>query len=525
MSALEIVTEPLGGSPLAIAALERRTPTTWYAPRPADVSGWRGHVDRIRGSLDPRWLERIRPAAAPSGAAAARLDRCVRDRGVVITTGQQPGLFGGPAYVWFKALTALALADALEAATAVPTAVLFWAATDDADFAEASRATIAVPGGVEQLQLPQAPPSGTPMSQMPLGDIRAFLDVLERGSGSASNAAVLELVRAAYVPTATVGGAFVQLLRGMLEPRGIAVLDASHDALRQAISPLLVRALREAPAVAGAVHSRTAEIAAAGYAAQVTELPKLSLVFARDDDDGTKQRVPVAAAQEIASGRDHASLSPTVLLRPLAERAAVPTAAYVAGPAEIAYFAQASAVAAALDTPMPVAVPRWSGTIVQPHVRRILDRYALAPDDLRDPHAAETELAREALPHRVRQALDGLRHAVSEALDRLPAEPAGVDPVLPPRVIEGHRRGFEQRVDRLERRYVSAAKRRAEAMRNDIATARGALYPHGRRQERVLNLIPLIARHGSILFDEIETAARRHAAVLLGEAVEATARR
>jgi uncharacterized protein YllA (UPF0747 family) len=55
----------------------------------------------------------------------------------VVTTGQQPGLFGGPGYAWLKALSARALADRIEQATGIPAAPVFWAATDDADFDEA----------------------------------------------------------------------------------------------------------------------------------------------------------------------------------------------------------------------------------------------------------------------------------------------------------------------------------------------------------------------------------------------------
>ena len=81
-------------------------------------------------------------------------------------------------YTWSKAVGALALADALEAATGIPTAPVFWAATDDADFLEASSTVIARIGGAERLQQRTVPPAGTPMSLAPLGDVHSELAAL-----------------------------------------------------------------------------------------------------------------------------------------------------------------------------------------------------------------------------------------------------------------------------------------------------------------------------------------------------------
>jgi hypothetical protein len=49
-----------------------------------------------------------------------------------------------------------------------------------------------------------------------------------------------------------------------------------------------------------------------------------------------------------------------------------------------------------------------------------------------------------------------------------------------------------------------------------VATARGALFPLGTRQERALNIIPILARHGGVVIDRMRDAARAHARTLLG---------
>ena len=506
----EVITEPLGGGALARAALEGRAPAGWYVPVPSDAAGWRRHAEAVRGSVAADAVDRLMPAIAPAGPAAERLGRAARG-GILVTTGQQPGLFGGPVYTWTKALSALALADALEEATGLPVAPLFWAATDDADFAEAASTVVALPGGARTLAMEATAPDETPMAEVPLPDLSAQLELLERASGSAAFPPAIDAAREAYRAGETVGSAYVRLLRTLLEPLGIAVLDASHPALAAAARPLLVRALEHGPALDHALAARDRELAAAGHEAQVPLVKGLSLVHAVRG--GARRRVPLRDAAAVAADAG-ARLGATVLLRPVVERALLPTAAYVAGPGEIAYFAQVGPVAETLGAAPPLVVPRWSATIVEPHVARILERLGVTREELAAPDVVETRLARAALPGALRTALDALRASAVQGIDAV--ERAAAALAMNPEVYAGARRQLEARVARLERRHVAAQKRASEAMRLDIATARAALHPEGKRQERALNFLPLLARHGPALLERMRARAREHARALVG---------
>src|SRR5215207_1430448 len=197
-----IRTEPLGGSALARAGMDGSL-DAWYVPRPSSVAAWKGRAESVRGAAHANWLSPLVPAFAATGAAAVRLERVAQGRGVVVTTGQQPGLFGGPIYTWSKALSALALADEIEATTGVPTAPVFWAANDDADFAEASWTAISTPGGAERLSIAAGAAVGRPMADMPLTDPTAALEALERACGAMVDERPLRAARGAYREGAT----------------------------------------------------------------------------------------------------------------------------------------------------------------------------------------------------------------------------------------------------------------------------------------------------------------------------------
>lgn len=508
-----IVTEPFGGGALTRAAMDGSAPADWFMPRPQGADGWRSHAEAVRaGFPGGRWLASLRPAISASGAAADRLERVANGHGVVVTTGQQPGLFGGPGYTWLKALTAIAFADRIEEATGIPAVPIFWAATDDADFAEASFTAVTVGTECRRIAMERAGADGLVMGEMPLGDVSASLDVFLEAARSAPQSDVIDAVRTAYAAGATVGSAYVQLLRRILEPHGMPVIDAWHPAVRGAARSTLVEALRHAAVVDEAVSMRTVGIERAGYRAQVARVPRLSLVFR--NKDGMKDRIPLAHAGDAAQ-RDDVALSPNVLLRPVVERRILPTIAYVGGPGEMAYFAQVSAVAGAMGAPTPLIVPRWSATVVEPAIDRMLGRLGMVIDDVRAPHVAERRIGERAMDPAVREAVAALQASVEQGITGIGTAAAAAR-LSTPEVVEGARHQLRHRIERLERRLRAAAARAdVEAIR-DLAGVRASLQPEGQRQERRLNYLPLLARYGEPLMVALREGASRHANTLIG---------
>ncbi|HZE08019.1 MAG TPA: bacillithiol biosynthesis cysteine-adding enzyme BshC [Gemmatimonadaceae bacterium] len=505
-----VISQPLGGNPLAMAAIAGAVPSGWYEPTPRDVESWRERSERVRSQFSPDWLERLNPAFQATGPASDRLSAVANGKGVIVTTGQQPGLFGGPVYTLSKALSALAFADALQEATGVPVAPVFWAATDDTDFREASSTAISTTGGAQQLRIDHAEPLGRPMAAMSLGDVSAQLDALVRSAGSAVDRSPIEFLEQTYRPRETIGSAYVAFLRALLSPLGISVIDASSAATRAAAKPVLTKALERATEIAKAARAQNTEIEAAGFSPQVQEVAGLSLVFS--GASGGRKRIPIKAAEKQTNGED---LGPNVLLRPIVERAILPTVTYIGGPAEIAYFAQLGVIADAIGAVRPAIVPRWSCTIIEPHVEEILEKLYLLPEDLRDPHEAEARVARSRLPKSVLDELNATRLVVESRMDALADVVAGTNAPVAQNVAGGLRANLMRRLDRFERRLIAGAKRQHAHTMTEIGTARGSLYPLGKPQERALNFVPLLARYGTALRDQMLLAAAAHAGTLI----------
>ena len=514
-----VITQPLTGNPLAAAVISGSAPESWYEKIPKGSESWRERLDTVRSDANDDWLAKLSSAFDATGRAKERLDASGGGRGVVVTTGQQPGLFGGPVYTLSKALSVLALADALQRSTGIPVAPVFWAATDDTDFKEASSTVVGTVGAAQLLRMDHPEPLGRTMASMPLGDIAAQLEALTRAAGSTIDTTPLQLLEQFYTPQHTVGSAYVAFLRGLFEPLGIAVIDASHPATRAAARPLLADALTKAAEIATRISERNREIEQAGMATQVQDVAGLSLVFS--SASGGRKRVPIKAAAKQSVTDD---MGPNVLLRPVVERAILPTATYIGGPAEIAYFAQVTPIADALGVARPGIVPRWSCMIIEPHVDKILEKLYLLPEDLRDPHEVETRMARARVPKAILEELDVTRNVLDERLDALSSAVDEAQAGIGAAVTGGLRANLTRRLDRFERRLIAGAKKKHADIMTEIGTARGSLYPFGKHQERALNFVPLLARYGPALRDEMLEEASRHAMRLVGASPVAEAR-
>ncbi len=76
------------------------------------------------------------------------------------------------------------------------------------------------------------------------------------------------------------------------------------------------------------------------------------------------------------------TFSANALFRPVVQDYLLPTAAYLGGPAEIAYFAQSSVIYEHVLGRMPVILPRAGFTILDAKAEKLLQKYGLCIENL-----------------------------------------------------------------------------------------------------------------------------------------------
>jgi len=440
---------------------------------------------------------------------SASLERLAQAGTVAVVTGQQVGLFSGPAYTIYKALTAARLASELTG-RGIPAVPVFWLATEDHDFAEVNHAwvfdaqhrpvklEIAGAGGTNQ------PVGEIRLASAPLDGLHAALRDFPYGAETADRVAM------AYRPGRTMGQAFGALLRDVLGAYDILQIDPMAPAVRELAAPLIRKALQQAPELKRLVMERNRELEAAGYHAQVHVDNETSFFFLLDNgrrialrkQNGTYLSQDARySPEELMERATH--ISPNALLRPVVQDSMLPTVAYIGGPAELAYLAQSDVLYRELLGRSPVPMHRSGFTVLDRRSRKLLDRYGLClPDFFHGEAALRERVAAALVPAGLTGVLEKTRNAVGESVQHLEGELARFDPTLDTAVRRSYKK-IAYQLSKIERKVGREMLARDQRATLDAISLNGLIYPDKHLQERFYSIIPLLAKHGPELIPQL----------------------
>lgn len=495
---------------------------SFFSGNPATTGAWAEAIARRQAHAGrPAELSRVllaqqqRRGAPPAARAAA--ERLSDPQAVVVITGQQAGLFGGPLFTLLKAITAMKLARQVSAEHRAPVVPVFWIDAEDHDWLEVSGCTVLDAEMAPQtLRLGDLAGAGhLPIGRLALDNqIQLALDALHATlPGSDFTASLLDDARDAYRPGVSMADAFGRFLERLLGPHGLVVYDSSDPAAKPLASPVFARELAH-PGKTAELASRAGEaLIAAGYHAQVTPHDgAVSLFYLNGGREsirfagatatmGDRQTSVAALADAATRAPEH--FSPNVLLRPIVQDTLFPTICYVAGPNELAYLGQLREVYQHFAVPMPLMYQRATATIADSQTMRFLHKYNMPLESLQPQgEAVLNQLLQDQLPPTVEQALAGVAAVIDERMAALGAAVPQIDPTLEGTVKSTLGR-MQHDLQTLHNKVIQAAKRRDETLRRQFQRAQALTFPHGHPQERELGFVWFSNRYGPALVDRL----------------------
>lgn len=452
------------------------------------------------------------------GAGPKAFDNIERLRrgALAAVTGQQVGLFGGPLFSIFKALTAVKLAQQATAA-GVDCVPIFWLATEDHDLAEVNHVSLVSEAGVpERLAIDSHGLQDAPVGTILLGS--EIAPVVERAAALLGDTDVTTWLREAYRPGETMGSAFARLMALLFADWGVILLDQTDPAFHDLAKPILRQAVERSVELDDALLGRGKVLETAGYHQQVKVTSATTLLFEIKNGVRTViRRKSNGANDEFVAGEERSStqelldriernagnFSPNVLLRPVVQDYLLPTLAYTGGAAEVAYFAQAAVVYEKLLGRVTPILPRFSATLIEPKAQRLLERYRMTlPDLFHGPEKLREILAARTLPTDLQGRFAEAKASLEKSLGAIRESLARLDSTL----VDAASNAEEKMKYQLAQLEARAA--RAEAQRNEVITRHAeslssALYPNKALQEREIAGVSFVARYGPSLLQNL----------------------
>ncbi len=483
----------------------------------------RGELARILAEQNAGW------GAGP--AALRNAERLADPRALAVLTGQQTGLFGGPALTLYKAATAAGAAAAFEAQLGRPVIPVFWMLSEDHDLPEADHVTLLDAGHRPTvLRLARSGGAGFIPANLTLGPAvaQALAEAAALLPDTEFRAEVLEALARCYAPGETLASAFARWIARLTKEWGLVLVDPVDPRLKALAGDVLTGELRRAPATSQAIREVSARLEGRGYRPQVALREDGANVFWLEAGRWPIRRTATGLRVQRGSdlvpvdpdAADPVALSPNVALRPVVQDALFPTLAYIGGPAELAYFAQLGPAYAAFGVTMPLILPRAALTLVEPRLLDLMARHHLTVSQLRaEAEALVSSILRHDRAAAFEARMADAKAAVARTFKEVEVLVGEIDPTLkgPAAQAAGHAR---HQLDGLEKKVIQALKRRDDDLRAQVRRLREHLMPGGRPQERVLCLLPFLVRHGWDLTGALRAAAAApgwtHRLVVLG---------
>jgi bacillithiol synthase len=440
-----------------------------------------------------------------------------------VVTGQQTGIFTGPLYTIYKAMTAIKLCQYLSEKYQADFIPVFWVESNDHDLKEANHIYL-LDSNSDQMKIEYNPSQYTIDSSVKdvLVDenFAMIIDDFEKSLPNTEfKSNIFGIIRDSYLPSKSISYGFGRMMSHLLGEYGLVLIDPSDNDIKKLMLPMFQKEAEHPLKSVEIINSAGERLKSLGYESQIEKSDDSTCIFIEmdgarcklyyrkerfefDSCDMVLSKSELLETLQIAPWR----FSPNVALRPVIQDYILPTVSYIAGPGETAYFAQLSEVYQHFGVSMPIIHPRASFTIIEGRIQRVIEKNKLEIADLiEDPDRLFSRLSREQAPIELEVLIESSRSSIERVFQSLSSELSHIDPNLA-NIVESARKKVDLQVNILKDKAYQSQRGRDEVTRNQIKRACMNIFPEGEPQERMFNIVQYLVLYNTQLLDEIMSA-------------------
>ncbi len=441
-----------------------------------------------------------------------QLQKFNTEESLVIVTGQQLGVYGGPLFTIYKTITTILLARKWEIKLNKPVIPVFWLADEDHDFEEI--ASIGIPDYDEfkKVGLTEGG-NGSPVSdQFITGSISDFKEKVKSELQETDfTEELLKTLGEFYKEGQTHVQAFAQLINYWFAKEGLLIVGSNFKPIKDLCKVVFKTSINERASVYKALELKSQALENE-YHRQVIVGESNLFYF---DKDKRRTKLDISGenwvAGEIKVGEDKLlsmieanpeNFSPNVFIRPVVQDVLLPTLGYVAGPGELAYYGQMKDLYPIFDLEMPIIFPRLSITLIESGIERIIEKL---PFEMCSYNQRIEDLEAAYVDQTNSKDIEGVFGEWKKAIDAAAEKPNSfikdIDPTLEGttgKVVAG----FSNELDKLKGKVYRSIKQQEQTQLNRIAKIKSQLFPDG-LQERSISPVYFMNKYGPEVFQNL----------------------
>ena len=443
-----------------------------------------------------------------------------REKTITVVTGQQLGILGGPLYTIYKIITAIRLANQFsERYDEFKFVPVFWLEGDDHDFNEV-RSVNLLDGENQVLTVGYKEEINDDDAKQSIGNINFdealndFFSKYETGlKDSDFKNELLVKLKECYQVGKSFKQGIKELLFWLFDEYGLIIFDPQDPQVKALLKPIFQKEIYDFTLHTQKLIQVSAKLEEL-YHAQVKVKP-VNLFY--HTDDGRYSVEPVDEIFKLRRKRKQFTkdeilteienspekFSPNVLLRPICQDYLLPTGFYIAGPSEIAYFAQIIPLYNFFNIVTPIVYPRSSITLIEKNVGAALDKYDLTLNDIfLGLDGLKEKVIAELSENNIDKAFLEASTEIELTFDKLKENLFAVDKTLVDASARYRERVISS-INELKSKAIKAQETKHETTIRQLTRLSNLLYPLGNLQEREINFTYFYNKYGKDLINKI----------------------
>lgn len=428
-----------------------------------------------------------------------------------IVTGQQVGILGGPLYTFYKIISLIKLTEILNSRLSeykfIP---IFWLECEDHDFEEVNKINLlSIDNQLKTLtyQHKGKPKQFGAVGKYKFANIEEFFNQIKHLMQNTDyKESLFNFYSKSYTNDSTFENAFVRFYTQLLPDSGIIFINPNNKRVKNLLKNIFKKEIQTYPKTCQLIIDISANLENE-YHGQIKPRPVNLFMHYKEGRyliepngnefalKGTRRKFKRDELETLIETNPEL-LSPNVVLRPISQDTLLPTVAYIAGPSEIAYFAQLKPVYNEFSLQMPIIYPRASITLLEDKVARILEKYELSLVEIfKDTDKVSQHVIELISDIKIESLFNDTLKRIQDILSEMKYGLSFIDSTLLGS-LETTREKINQHISVLKEKANSAQRQKFETALRQVEKVMNNLYPNRDLQERVLNLINFMNKYG-----------------------------